>query len=213
MAVAKICGITDEDAMVAAVEHGAAYVGLVFFPPSPRAILPKNAAELVEGMPEDVQVVGLFVDPTDDELDAVLNHVRLDMIQLHGKESAERVEQVRQEYATPVMKALGIAQASDLQDAQAYADAADMLLFDAKPPADADRPGGHGLPFAWDILRAWDRDDVPWMLAGGLTPDNVARAIAESGAEIVDVSSGVEHEKGRKDPALIKAFLDAVAAA
>lgn len=140
MAVAKICGITDEDAMVAAVEHGAAYVGLVFYPPSPRAVLPEDAAALVEGMPDDVKVVGLFVDPTDDELDAVLNHVRLDMIQLHGTESCERVEQVRLEYATPVVKALGIAQPSDLRDAEPYADVADMLLFDAKPPANADRP-------------------------------------------------------------------------
>jgi phosphoribosylanthranilate isomerase len=210
MTLAKICGITDEDAMVAAVEHGASYVGLVFFPPSPRAIEPVEAADLLEGMPEDVTVVGLFVNPTDADLDAALNHVRLDMIQLHGSESPERVEEIRLEYATPVIKALGIAQESDLDHARRYADAADMLLFDAKPPADADRPGGHGLPFAWDILRAWDRDDVPWMLAGGLTPENVGRAIAESGAKIVDVSSGVEREKGRKDPARIKAFLEAV---
>lgn len=210
MAVAKICGITDENAMVAAVEYGAAYVGLVFFPPSPRAILPVDAAALVEGMPEDVETVGLFVDPTDQDLDAVLNHVRLDMIQLHGSESPERVEQVRLEYATPVMKALGIATASDLRDAAAYADVADMLLFDAKPPSGSDRPGGHGLPFAWDIMRDWQHADVPWMLAGGLTPTNVAQAIRESGAGIVDVSSGVERVKGRKDPELIRAFLEAV---
>lgn len=166
-----------------------------------------------KGMPDDVKVVGLFVDPTDDELDAVLNHVRLDMIQLHGTESCERVEQVRLEYATPVVKALGIAQPSDLRDAEPYADVADMLLFDAKPPANADRPGGHGLPFAWDIMRGWTGKDVPWMLAGGLTPDNVAQAIAESGAQQVDVSSGVEREKGRKDPDLVRAFLEAVAMA
>lgn len=212
-AVAKICGITDEDALVAAVEGGAAYVGLVFFPPSPRALLPEDAAQMLDGLPEDVAAVGLFVDPTDDELDAVLNHVRLGMVQLHGQESPERVEQIRTEYALPVMKALGIAGPEDLERAEAYADSADMLLFDAKPPAGADRPGGHGLSFPWALMRQWRRTDVPWMLAGGLTPDNVAQAIHESGADMVDVSSGVEREKGVKDPELILAFLDAVSGA
>lgn len=210
-AVAKICGITDEDALVAAVEGGAAYVGLVFFPPSPRSLTPEAASDLIDGLPEDVTVVGLFVDPTDADLDAVLNHVRLGMIQLHGQESPQRVEQVRAEYGTPVIKAIGVAGPDDLVRAEAYADSADMLLFDARPPEGADRPGGHGLPFAWDVMRQWRRTDVPWMLAGGLTPGTVAEAIHASGAEIVDVSSGVEREKGVKDPALVTAFLDAVA--
>lgn len=211
--IAKICGIRDEDALVAAVEGGAAYVGLVFFPPSPRSLTPEQAAELVDGLPEDVRKVGLFVDPTDADLDAALGHVRLDMVQLHGGETPQRVEDIRQTYGIPVMKALGVATADDLAAAEAYADVADMLLFDAKPPPGADRPGGHGTSFPWDLMRGWSRPDVPWMLAGGLTPENVAEAARRSGAAMVDVSSGVEREKGVKDPALIHRFLDACAGA
>lgn len=211
--VAKICGITDEDALVAAVEGGAAYVGLVFFPPSPRALTPEAAAELVDGLPEDVAKVGLFVDPTDDQLDEALGHVRLEFVQLHGAETPARVEEIRQTYGVPVIKAIGIATADDLKAAEAFADVADMLLFDAKAPAGADRPGGHGTAFPWDLMRGWARPDVPWMLAGGLTPETVAEACRVSGATMVDVSSGVERTKGAKDPDLIRRFLDACAAA
>ncbi|SOD91775.1 phosphoribosylanthranilate isomerase [Caenispirillum bisanense] len=211
--VAKICGLTDEDALVAAVEGGADYVGLVFFPPSPRAITPEAAAELLDGLPEDVKAVGLFVDPTDDQLAEVLGHVRLAMVQLHGTETPARVEQIRQDWGVPVIKALGIATAEDLKAAEAYADVADMLLFDAKAPAGSDRPGGHGTALPWDLLRGWSRPDVPWMLAGGLTPDTVTQAARTAGAAMVDVSSGVERSKGVKDPDLIRRFLDACAEA
>lgn len=207
--LAKICGIRDDDALVAAVNHGAAYIGLVFFPPSPRSLTPAEAAELVDGLPEDVKKVGLFVDPTDDQLAEALAHVRLDLVQLHGSETPARVEQIRQDWGVPVAKAVGIADAADLTAAEAFADVADMLLFDAKPPAGADRPGGHGAAFPWPLMRDWKRPDIPWMLAGGLTPETVAEAVRLSGAAMVDVSSGVERERGVKDPELIRRFLEA----
>lgn len=207
--IAKICGITDMDAMEAAVVNGASFVGLVFFEKSPRNVTPNQAAELIEGLPEDVLAVGLFVNPTDGFLNDVLAHVRLDMIQLHGSESPERVDEVRNEFALPVMKAIPIETADDFKTAETYVDHADWLLFDAKAPKDADRPGGNAEAFDWTLLQ-----DVmiplPWMLAGGLTPDNVAEALEISGAVVADVSSGVESTPGKKDPAMIKAFLEAV---
>lgn len=203
----KICGITTEEAMDAAVEHGAAFVGLVFFPPSPRFVTAERAAELVDLLPEDVAKVGLFVDPDDALLEEVLTHVRLDFVQLHGHESPERVDAIRQEFAVQVIKAIPVATAADLDAADAYADVADWLLFDAKPPADASRPGGNAVAFDWTLMksRTWS---LPWMLAGGLTPETVAEAVRQSGAVAVDVSSGVEDHPGVKNVAKIGAFLD-----
>ena len=205
----KICGITDEEAMDAAIEAGADYVGLVFFAKSPRNVDPDRAAELVEFTPGDVTKVGLFVDPDDAALDAVLTRVRLDLLQLHGHETPERVEAIRLEYGLPVMKVLSVAEATDLDAALAYQAVADRLLFDAKPPKGALLPGGNAVSFDWSILtgRKWG---LPWMLAGGLTPANVAEAVRISGAMAVDVSSGVESAPGVKDPEKIRAFIEAV---
>lgn len=204
----KICGINGEAGMAAAIAGGADFVGLVFFAKSPRAVSPERAAELLDGVPARVTRVGLLVDPEDALLDDVLMHVRLDLLQLHGSETPERVEAVRLAFGTPVMKALGVSGAADLDAAREYAEVADRLLFDAKPPAGADRPGGHARAFDWTLLkgRKWP---CPWMLAGGLTPENVAEAIAESGAPAVDVSSGVESAPGVKDPDRILRFIKA----
>ncbi|WP_028878333.1 phosphoribosylanthranilate isomerase [Terasakiella pusilla] len=210
MTLVKICGLkTPEDAHVA-IQAGADYLGCVFFPPSPRNVDAMTAAEVFDMIGDaDVERVGLFVDPSDDELMAVLNHARLDVIQLHGKESPTRVEEVRQTFALPVMKALAIETKEDVIAAKAYDGVADLLLFDAKPPKGATRPGGNAIAFDWNLLKGTDWS-VPWMLAGGLTVANVKDAVAQSGAKAVDVSSGVEAEKGVKSPELIQAFLDAV---
>ncbi len=204
----KICGITSEDAMEAAVNAGADYVGLVFYPPSPRAVTPDRAFELVEFLPDDVMKVGLFVDADDALLNTVLTHLRLDLLQFHGSESPERLEQVRLEYGIPVMKMIPVSVAADLGAAQPYLAVADHLLFDAKPPKGATLPGGNAQAFDWTVLagRHWG---LPWMLAGGLTPANVAEALRVTGAQAVDVSSGVESAPGIKDPALIHAFITA----
>lgn len=204
----KICGITDEEAMDAAIEAEADYVGLVFFPPSPRNVTPERAAELVEFTPGEVTKVGLFVDPDDAMLDSVLTRVRLDLLQLHGSESPERIEAIRLEYGLPVMKVLSVAEAADLAAAEPYLAVSDRLLFDAKPPKGATLPGGNAVSFDWSILsgRKWG---LPWMLAGGLTPANVAEAVRITGAPAVDVSSGVESAPGVKDPAKILAFIKA----
>jgi phosphoribosylanthranilate isomerase len=206
---AKICGLSDEESVDAAVTGGAALVGFVFFPPSPRALSPARAAELAARVPVGIRKVGLFVDPDDDLLDDVLAVVPLDMIQLHGKETPDRVAKIRARYKLPVMKALAVAGPKDLAAAAAYAPVADMLLFDARPPKGADRPGGNARSFDWTILQGADIG-LPWMLAGGLDASNVAEAVRISGATAVDVSSGVETAPGRKDPAAIKAFLDVV---
>ncbi|HXP98382.1 MAG TPA: phosphoribosylanthranilate isomerase [Telmatospirillum sp.] len=204
----KICGLTDEDAVEAAIEAGADMLGVVFFAKSPRAVSIERAAEILQWVPDEVQKVGLFVDPTDALLTDVMNNVRLDFFQLHGTCSPERVEQVRQEYGMPVIKALGLSSPADLDGAAAYAAVADWLLFDAKAPADADRPGGNAVAFDWSILqgRTWA---CPWLLAGGLTVGTVAEAIRLSGAKAVDVSSGVESAPGVKDAELIAKFIAA----
>jgi phosphoribosylanthranilate isomerase len=204
----KICGLTDEEAASVAAEAGADYVGVVFFPASPRHVSIERAAEVLEFVPREVLKVGLFVDPDDALLDSVMDNVRLDYLQLHGAESPERVEAIRQEYGMPVIKALGIADVADLDKALVYAQVADTLLFDAKPADSAGRPGGNAQAFDWTLLkgRKWP---CPWLLAGGLTPDNVAEAIRLSGAKAVDVSSGVESAPGVKDHALIRKFIAA----
>lgn len=209
--LAKICGINDAGAMRTAVASGAGFVGLVFYPPSPRALEPAAAAALAALVPDGVTKVGLFVDPDDALLDRVLAAVPLDMLQLHGSESPARCREVREHTGLPVMKAIKVADNTDIAAARAYADAVDWLMFDAKAPEDLARalPGGNALAFDWSLLSGADWP-VPWMLAGGLDPDNVCRAVRASGAAVVDVSSGVESAPGRKDPARIVRFLEEV---
>jgi len=204
----KICGITDVDALEAAVTGGAEMVGFVFYPPSPRAVRPEIVADFVDILPDETEVVGLFVDADDSTLDTVLSHVRLDLIQCHGAETPERVEAIRLEYGLPVMKAISIETALDFDTVQAYLDVADRLLFDTKPPKGAALPGGNAISFDWALLSG-RKFPLPWMLAGGLDAGNVAEAIRISGAKAVDVSSGVELAPGKKDPAKIQAFIKA----
>ncbi|MDO5658015.1 MAG: phosphoribosylanthranilate isomerase [Paracoccus sp. (in: a-proteobacteria)] len=206
MAQVKICGLRTPEDITAAVEAGARFLGFVFFPPSPRHVTAEQAAALALDVPPGVMRVGLFVNPDDALLDSVLAKVPLDLLQLHGKESPERVAEVKARYGLPVMKAVGIASGADLDALFDYGLVADMLLVDAKPPKDASLPGGNGLAFDWRLLvgRKWLK---PWMLAGGLTPDNVAEAIRLTGAQAVDVSSGVEVAPGVKSPDLIRDFI------
>jgi phosphoribosylanthranilate isomerase len=208
----KICGLTELRGLEAAIDAGAAYVGFVFARRSPRFLDAETARDLEARVPRPVTTVGLFVEPSDAELKLVLDRVDLDMIQLHGQESPERVAAIKQLTRLPVMKALGIAVARDVVAAGAYERDADIILFDAKPPPEATRPGGNALAFDWSLLRAY-AGPLPWGLAGGLTNTNVAAAIAASGAAMLDVSSGVESRPGVKSPAKIRAFMAAVAAA
>lgn len=206
----KICGINSEPALDAAIEGGARCIGFIFFPPSPRFLFPRVAAELANRVPPSAGVtrVGVFVDPTIEALDDLLMHVPLDMIQLHGHESPEEVEAIRYTFRLPVMKAIGIRSASDFDQVDEYKSVADRLLFDAKPPEGAALPGGNALAFDWTLM-AGRSFPLPWTLSGGIDARNLADAVRASGASAVDVSSGVETEPGRKDPALIKAFLEA----
>ena len=204
----KICGLSRLQDVAAVVAAGAAYGGLVFFAKSPRAVTIPQARALALAFPAGLARVGLVVDPTDEDLDALLAEVPLDILQLHGHESPERVSELRTRHGLPVMKAVGVATAEDLPALVAYGRVADMLLVDAKAPKNAVLPGGNGLAFDWRLI-AGRRWPVPWMLAGGLTPETVADAVALTGARQVDVSSGVESAPGVKDPALIKAFVAA----
>ena len=210
MAQVKICGLTRPEHVAAAVEAGAAFVGFVFFPKSPRNLTPEAAAALALEVPVGVARVGLFVNPDDALLDAVLAVVPLDILQLHGSETPDRVAEIKARTGLPVMKAVGVAGPQDLDALWDYGLVADMLLVDAKAPKDAALPGGNGLAFDWRLL-VGRKFLTPWMLAGGLTPDNVAEAVRLTGARIVDVSSGVESAPGEKDGALIRDFVAAAA--
>jgi phosphoribosylanthranilate isomerase len=208
----KICGLRAPAEVAAAAAGGAAYVGFVFFARSPRAVTPAEARALAEGTPRGIRRVALTVDADDDFLAALLDEVPIDLLQLHGRESPERVAAIRARFGRPVMKAVGLADEGDLAAIGPYAEVADQLLVDARPPAGAEVPGGNGIAFDWRLLqgRRWN---VPWMLAGGLTPENVAEAVRLTGAGQVDVSSGVESAPGRKDLDRITAFLRAAHAA
>jgi phosphoribosylanthranilate isomerase len=204
---AKICGISEPVALQAAVDGRARWVGFVFYPPSPRFVIPALAGDLARLVPTGVATVGLFVDADDEILDKVVGQVPLDAIQLHGQETPERVAAVRAMFRLPVIKAVKIGGPEDLALADAMASVADRLLFDAKPPAKvAALPGGNGLAFDWTLLagRRWAR---PWMLSGGLNPGNLAGAVGATGAVEVDVSSGVEDRPGHKDPQKVRDFL------
>ena len=204
----KICGLTEPEHVVAVAEAGAAYAGFVFFEKSPRHVSVEKARELALEAPIGLAKVALTVNADDATLDRIVEAVPLDMLQLHGKESPERVAELRERYGLPIMKAIGIAEEADLAALATYGAVADQLLVDAKPPKGADLPGGNGLAFDWRLVnrKYWP---CPWMLAGGLTPENVAEAVRMTGARQVDVSSGVESAPGVKDPALIRAFVQA----
>ena len=204
----KICGLTRPEDVVAAAEAGARYAGLVFFAKSPRNVSIEVARSLAVEVPMGIAKVALVVNPTDAEIDAICAAVPLDILQLHGSETPERVLELRARTGLPVMKAVGIADASDLAKLEVYEAVADQILVDAKPPKDAVLPGGNGVSFDWRLIsaRRWPK---PWMLAGGLTPENVAEAVALTGAPQVDVSSGVESAPGVKDADLIAAFVAA----
>jgi phosphoribosylanthranilate isomerase len=208
MVATKICGITDTTAMRTAIAGGVRFIGFVFYPPSPRAVEPEDAAQLAALAPGDVTRVGLFVDSGDALLERALTAVTLDMIQLHGSETPERCREIRTHWNLPVMKAIKVLTSDDIDAAGAYDGAVDWLMFDARAPKNVKDalPGGNALAFDWTLL-AGRKFPVPWMLAGGLNPDNLAEAVRLSGAEVVDVSSGVESAPGRKDPRLIAAFL------
>ncbi|WP_284165048.1 phosphoribosylanthranilate isomerase [Frigidibacter sp. SD6-1] len=207
----KICGLRELAHVAAAAEAGAAYVGFNFFARSPRSVTIADAAALALATPHGIAKVALTVNATDAELDAITSGVALDMLQLHGAESPERVSEVKARYGLPVMKVVGVAERADLAALDIYQTVADQILIDAKPPKDAVLPGGNGLTFDWTLLlgRVWRR---PWMLAGGLTPDNVAQAIRATNARQVDVASGVETAPGLKDERLIRAFIAAARA-
>jgi len=204
----KICGIRTIDALDAAIAARADFVGLVFFAKSPRHVEADVAAMLVARAAGRARLVGLFVDPAPDFLASTLATVRLDVIQLHGRETPEQVAAVAARHAVPVWKALGVKKREDLALADRFAGAAERVLFDAKPPEGADLPGGNGLRIDWAVLKGV-RPALPWMLAGGLDPAKVAEAIAVTGAPAVDVSSGVESAPGVKNPARITAFCEA----
>lgn len=205
----KICGVTTPEAIETAAKSGAQMLGFVFYPKSPRALPVPIAAQLANQVPTGLRSVGLFVDPSDEELEAVTARVPLALVQLHGSETPARVASVKSRFSLPVIKALPISNAADVADAERYAGVADYFLFDAKPPPNVSSlPGGNGLAFDWRLLNG-ARIARPWLLAGGLTPENVAEAAATSGAKLVDVSSGVESRPGVKDTSLIESFLRA----
>lgn len=204
----KICGLTTPETLMVAVDAGARYIGFMFFKKSPRNLEIPAATELAFQVPAGVAKVAVTVNATNAELDAITAKVPLDTLQLHGHETPTRVAEIRARYGLPVMKVVGVADASDLMALDDYNTVADQILVETKAPRDAILPGGNGLPFDWRLIanRRWP---VPWMLAGGLTPANVAEAIRLTGAQQVDVSSGVESAPGVKDLNKIKAFIAA----
>jgi phosphoribosylanthranilate isomerase len=199
----KICGLKTPDAVTAALEEGADFIGLVFYPPSPRHVDLEVATYIAGYIPAKTKIVGLFVDPDDQTLQTTLESVRLDMIQLHGSEPPERVAAIRVKFRLPVMKAIPLKSAKDLKAMGAYESVADWLLFDAKGEK---LPGGNGIAFDWSILKG-RTFQKPWMLAGGLTADNLEEALSILSPDAVDVSSGVESAPGVKDPEKIRAFI------
>lgn len=209
----KICGINSKPAMTAALTAGADYVGLMFYPPSPRYLSVAAAAELSRMVPKTIRRVGVFVDAPENVIEETLDDVGLDALQLHGSESVEQVAAIADRFGLPVIRAVKLAAPDDLKAAAAFEDVADMLLFDAKPPPERTDalPGGNALSFDWTMLSGY-LGRRPWFLSGGLTAANLARAVAITGAAMVDVSSGVETRPGAKDPALIADFIAAARA-
>ncbi len=209
----KICGLSTPESVIASVEAGADYLGFNFFARSPRYVTPQTAATLARLVPDDVLNVALIVDADDATLDAIVAALKPDILQFHGAETPARLVELKTRYGLTVMKAIPISGAADLETAALYHDSADLLLFDAKPPKSMENalPGGNGLAFDWSLL-VGQKPETPWMLSGGLDPQNVREAIGITGTEAVDVSSGVESAPGVKDPALIEAFIRAAKA-
>lgn len=212
----KICGITDRPALEAAAHYGARFVGFVFYPPSPRSLPLDQAAQLARSVPAKIGKVGVFVDPRDDELAAILERVPLDMIQLHGDESVARIETLRARTGRKIVKAIRVARAEDIAAARPFAAVVDWILYDAKISAGQGLglPGGNAIAVDWTLLsgRAIAGREG-WLLSGGLSAENLRDAVKITGALAVDVSSGVESAPGRKDPAAVRAFLEAAAVA
>ncbi|MEP2828773.1 phosphoribosylanthranilate isomerase [Parvibaculum sp.] len=210
----KICGLSTPETVEAAVKAGADYLGFAFIPKSSRNISTGQARILAQGVPSSVLKVALTVDADEQTLDEIVEALKPDILQLHGAETPERLMELKARYGLPLMKAIGIAEPEDPLKAAIYRDSADLLLFDAKPPKSmaGALPGGNGLVFDWSLI-AGHRPETPWMLSGGLNAENVAEAIRITGAQAVDVSSGVEDAPGRKIPGLIEAFIRAAKAA
>ncbi|RLQ89238.1 phosphoribosylanthranilate isomerase [Notoacmeibacter ruber] len=204
----KICGLGSEQTVDVAIASGASHVGFVFYPLSPRHVGPSHAGELAKRAKDQrVSVVAVTVDAGDGMLDAIVETVGPDMLQLHGKEEAYRVEEIKDRYGLPVMKAIAVETADDLSGIDEYADIADKLLFDAKAPKGAVLPGGNGVSFDWSILKDLKGD---WFLSGGLSPDNVQEALRVCSPGGLDVSSSLESAPGTKDPERIRAFFAAI---
>lgn len=206
--LAKICGLSTPEGVTAALDGGAAFLGFMFFEKSPRNIAPEAAWRLAQPVRGKAKVVAVLVDPDDMALDRIAEVLRPDLIQLHGKETPARARAVGERTGAGIIKVLPVSEAGDLAAAGAYEAVAEHLMFETRPPKDAERPGGLGVAFDWTLM-AGRRFQRPWFLAGGLNPWNVGEAVAASGAPILDVSSGVERGPGLKDPSLIAAFLDA----
>jgi phosphoribosylanthranilate isomerase len=206
--IVKICGLSTAPTLDAALDAGADMVGFVFFAKSPRHIDWATARALGSQVQGRAKIVALSVDADDDTLKRIVDALSPDLMQLHGSEAPARVKEIGERFGRPTMKAIGVATRADLGQAEAYEGVADFLLIDAKPPKGATLPGGNGRPFDWDLTRDF-RSALPWLLSGGLDPDSVAAAIAQSGARGVDVSSGVERAPGVKDTGKIRAFVAA----
>jgi phosphoribosylanthranilate isomerase len=207
----KICGVRTREIVDTAVDAGADYIGLVFFPKSPRYVEPDAARPLAELASGRIETVAVMVDPDDALVDRLLTTVRPGLLQLHGRETPARVAAIKARSGLRVIKAIGVATADDVRKAAAYRGVADMILFDAKAPAGSDLPGGHGLAFEWRALGGLGAER-PFALSGGLDPDNVWEALVTTEASMVDVSSGVERAPGVKDPDLVRRFIQAAKA-
>ena len=210
----KICGLSTPETLQAAVDAGASHVGFMFYERSPRNVTITQAANLRALMPASVQAVAVLVNADDALLDQVVKTVRPDLLQLHGGETPERVAEIKKRSGLPIMKVISVSDAADVATADIYEKVADLLLFDAKPPKSMANamPGGNAVSFDWSLM-ANATQKLPWMLSGGLTPDNVTDAVRQTGATMVDVSSGVEDAPGKKNVALIRAFIDAAKSA
>lgn len=205
---AKICGISTPEAVTASLEGGAGFLGFMFFERSPRNLAPDTAWRLAQPARGQAKIVAVLVDPDDAELDRVAHILKPDLIQLHGRETPARARAIGQRTGAGIIKALPVSEPADLAAARDFEGVVEHLMFEGKPAKDADRPGGAGNAFDWTLL-AGRRFERPWFLAGGLDPWNLSEALQQSGAPLLDVSSGVERGPGLKDPALIRAFLDA----